>query len=351
MRDNEQDSKKLSVLLQSISVYSVRCANIYIYGGGLRIPHGPRAQFHYVLSGSAMIENAVGTLLFELRPGDFVLFPRSLAHTVLVSSGGSLIESPLFRDSEGDEEEVATTPEINIGNGKGDPSVILAGTFRQEHLLRHPLFAALPSIVHLRRQDLTEGSRYFVDLETTELRRRIHGADHVDLVRRFVDLKVAQIVYAGAVRHELVPVGISSEWRVTAAKRLIERSPERAWTVSSLAREVGMSRSAFSESFTHNTGATVMSYLRSVRMRGALELIQATSLSIGAIAPAVGFDSVVSFTRAFKRFFGASPVAYRKSTQERKSHSPVAGSCVPLKANQGEPPRSRCETIGSESWT
>ena len=328
MSKNAPDNGKLSVLLRSISVPSVRCAMVYIYGpGGMGMRHGARTQFHYVVSGSATIECGAAAPILEMQTGDFVLFPRSIAHAVLVPPGGPIAEPVFFRDE--DDREPMTAPHIRVGDGQGESAVLLSGTFRQEHMARHPLFAALPPVIQLRRQDQAGEPRYFADVELLELRHALYGADHVDLVRRFVDLKVAQIVYANAVRHSVAPPDLSQEWRIAAAQRLMERSPERQWTVADLARQVGMSRSAFSGAFTQNSGKTVISYLRTVRMRRALELIQASSLPIGAISQAVGFDSVVSFTRTFKRFFGASPRSYRGAGGEQESDAPIE-SCDPF---------------------
>src|SRR3546814_11911143 len=48
---------------------------------------------------------------------------------------------------------------------------------------------------------------------------------------------------------------------VGAALRLMHGQPAQAWTLDALAREVGLSRSAFAERFTRTLGTPALQYL------------------------------------------------------------------------------------------
>ncbi len=80
-----------------------------------------------------------------------------------------------------------------------------------------------------------------------------------------------------------------------------------------MAAAVSMSRSAFAERFRAVTGETPMQHLTRYRMARAAEYLRATRAGIREIARLTGYDSDVSITKAFRRQFGTSPGAYRKS--------------------------------------
>ncbi len=54
-------------------------------------------------------------------------------------------------------------------------------------------------------------------------------------------------------------------------------------------------------------------YVTSWRMNIAAALFRASSATIPQIAERVGYNTEVGFSRAFKRFLGAAPAAYRRS--------------------------------------
>ena len=93
---------------------------------------------------------------------------------------------------------------------------------------------------------------------------------------------------------------------------LIHSQPQNPWTVSTLAREVDMSRSAFSERFRDAVGRPPLQYVTEVRMQKACDLLGHSELGIKEIASLVGYESSSSFTTVFKRWTGLSPARYRK---------------------------------------
>lgn len=95
---------------------------------------------------------------------------------------------------------------------------------------------------------------------------------------------------------------------VGRALAAIHREPEKEWSVASLAKEVGMSRSGFSARFTNLVGDSAMRYLTQWRMQLARAQLQGTSDSLSVIADRLGYQS---FSRAFKRVFGVPPGSVR----------------------------------------
>src|SRR5262249_25447977 len=73
-------------------------------------------------------------------------------------------------------------------------------------------------------------------------------------------------------------LGALRDPQIGAAIRLLHESPARAWTVSSLAAEVGMSRSPFASRFTALVGTSPLAYLARWRMQLAAGMLQAGGL-------------------------------------------------------------------------
>lgn len=99
-------------------------------------------------------------------------------------------------------------------------------------------------------------------------------------------------------------------WRA-AADRLLEW-PDDLELVAKLAKRVGLSRSGFAERFTERVGEAPLQYLVRWRVARAAEFLRDTDDSIAEVAARVGYESVPSFSRTFKRWRGASPAAFRR---------------------------------------
>jgi AraC-like DNA-binding protein len=79
-----------------------------------------------------------------------------------------------------------------------------------------------------------------------------------------------------------------------------------------LGRALGQSESHLRAQFRALTGHSLGSHLRLLRIQKACQLLHSTPLPIAAVAEQCGFDSVYSFSRAFKNVWDISPRAYRQ---------------------------------------
>jgi AraC family transcriptional regulator len=80
-----------------------------------------------------------------------------------------------------------------------------------------------------------------------------------------------------------------------------------------VARHAGISQWHFQRIFKALTTETLKMYIRSRRFSTALEMLERADVPVLQIALAAGFDTQESFTRAFKKAFGVTPGAYRRS--------------------------------------
>ncbi len=88
------------------------------------------------------------------------------------------------------------------------------------------------------------------------------------------------------------------------------------WTVSSMADYCKLSRGYFAHAFQNQMKVSPMHYLISLRIEKAKDLLAADTLNISAIAPLVGFDDPLYFSRVFKRVVGITPRDFRQSVLE-----------------------------------
>ena len=85
----------------------------------------------------------------------------------------------------------------------------------------------------------------------------------------------------------------------------------RAIQVTDVAEFVGFTRSYFCASFKKKTGMTPQEYLIQTRIARAKQLLANPDLRIMDIAPQVGYDDPLHFSKAFHRCCGMSPKEYR----------------------------------------
>jgi transcriptional regulator GlxA family with amidase domain len=102
--------------------------------------------------------------------------------------------------------------------------------------------------------------------------------------------------------------------RIYAALSLMHTRVGELWTVDKLARRVGMSRSGFAARFTQLVGESPLQYLARWRIARAAELLRDTDETVASIAGRVGYESIPSFSRTFKRWQGRSPGAFRRAS-------------------------------------
>ena len=92
----------------------------------------------------------------------------------------------------------------------------------------------------------------------------------------------------------------------------LHKEPAHAWTISNLAKRVGLSRTVLAERFRHFLGEPPMAYLARWRLKLGAELLRSTEQSITDVAATVGYGSAAAFNRAFKREFDCPPVQFRR---------------------------------------
>jgi transcriptional regulator GlxA family with amidase domain len=102
-----------------------------------------------------------------------------------------------------------------------------------------------------------------------------------------------------------------AERRLNRAKTIMDDCYSEPLTVANIAEEVGMTRSHFSRAFHRAFAVPPHRYLKELRMERAAELLRETDKPVARICREVGFQSVGSFSLAFKECFEDSPRTFR----------------------------------------
>lgn len=268
--------------------------------------------FHIMLEGCAWAQLAdESEPPIRLEVGDGVIIARGDCHSMGSEPGRHSIPNPeMYRPpSQG------TLPYVlREYGGSGERSRFACAFFGCDLRPYNPVIEALPRILAVRSS--SAAGREALDLMRTALaesQSRRAGSEAI-LAR------TSELIFLHAVRQYIdgLPQE-SSGWlaalrdtQIGAALRAMHTRPSTQWTLDSLGREVGMSRTAFSERFTDLMGIPAVQYLGKWRLQLAARLLHQHGTSIKQVAADVGYESHASFTRAFKREVGMPPGAWRR---------------------------------------
>lgn len=109
------------------------------------------------------------------------------------------------------------------------------------------------------------------------------------------------------------PAGATAADPVAVAAAHIEAHLTASLSVAEIAKVAGVSHNHLTRLFRARTGATVVAYIRRRRMARARHLLTASTLSVTAVAAAVGIPDLQAFNKVCRSELGASPRALRGS--------------------------------------
>ncbi len=97
--------------------------------------------------------------------------------------------------------------------------------------------------------------------------------------------------------------------------RYVEGHYTASCTLSNLSNAVGYEYGYLSRYFKKRTGVSFTEYLNRYRLNRACYYLTNTDKTVLDISLSVGYDSLRSFTRNFKKLFGITAVEYRKNAK------------------------------------
>ena len=269
-------------------------------------------MFHLVVEGRCEIDLGQETQVLDV--GDFLLLPQGKGHRLfdLPSSPCPLyFDLPVKQVSEFYET-------LNYG-GNGPRTVLLCGAVGFHHPLAKRLIEAMP--MSIRIESGKQGANHSLQQLIKMLADETLG---LELGGEAVMTRLADILVVHALRSWLRSADAPAQGWLAAlsdgclskAMLAIHQHPENAWTVDSLAKQAGMSRTIFSERFKASVGETPLNYLTQWRMELAKSKLYSTTDSILDIALGLGYQSEAAFSRAYKKAMGVAPSHQRKAYLE-----------------------------------
>ena len=86
---------------------------------------------------------------------------------------------------------------------------------------------------------------------------------------------------------------------------------DQSISVSSIARELGLSESHLSHLFRKETDYTILNYLTRYRIHRAMKLLRDCRMKVYEVAEQVGYRDITCFSATFKKVAGVSPSEYQ----------------------------------------
>ncbi|MFB7372089.1 AraC family transcriptional regulator [Streptomyces sp. NPDC056222] len=265
------------------------------------------AVLHYIVEGGCWITGDDRTPL-ELHAGDLIVFPTGTAHRLAdrPDRQGIPLKAVL------PERRPGTSGEIVI-DGTGPESRLLCAGLHYDLSAATGLYTSLPWALVL---DGAQVDREPLLRDTLRLLaspdRPVGPGDRLITLRAF---EMALVLALRPLLRELAdnPTSLPMLRHPGISRALVVIATRFAepWTIDSLAREVGMSRSAFTAAFRALVGESPARHLTSRRMQEAARLLTETSLAQSGVPARVGYQSAVGFHLAFRKWFGVTPGEYR----------------------------------------
>lgn len=287
----------------------------------LRVPRTlDLLSFYVVARGGAWLDveperRRAPTRQLTLSAGDVVLLPHGEAHVLRDPSRAARL--PREARDVGCPRPTSTEP-VRFGGG-GPTTSFVAGAFRFAAPARSILLDTLPPVIHIAAGEATTTPQLAAAVQLILAESAAPGPGS-----SLVSARLAEILLVHALRAQAAANGDDqrglcalADPMIGASLRLMHSQPAEPWTVERLAREVGMSRSAFAARFTQLVGESPLQYLTRWRMTQAAELLREREDSVPAIAERVGYGNAAAFTKAFARIEGMGPGAYRRKWRGR----------------------------------
>ena len=270
--------------------------------------------YHYVTEGRLFL-SVRDQPPVVVKSGEIVVLPRNDQHLL----ASALTVKPVNADQLIQSDPNGGLARIIHGGG-GERTKILCG-FLGNDTPRSAAISLLPSVLKINVAEGGSGS--WIE---SSFRFAAEDLAKNAVSSPLIMAKLAELLFFEAVRRYLLTLppeagawgGALRDPIVSHALNLLHSQLARRWTTEILAREVGLSRSAFAERFTRVLGEPPMRYLARQRLELASSRLANSCDSVIQIATDIGYETEAAFSRAFKREYGVPPAAWRRDSAKRR---------------------------------
>jgi AraC-like DNA-binding protein len=272
------------------------------------------APFHLVISGRCFV--AIGDESWtEVNANEFIVLPRGDPHVIAgAPSSRNAVQFKTVLDGFGARQWVPGTSvapvELRFG-GAGTLTRLVSGVFSFRDRRRNPILNALPQTMVVKGEGIAPWLDPLIALLASETASGEPGAS-------VVASRLADVLFVQAIRGYLrAPAATTPGWlkgltdpAVGRALAAVHSNWSRRWTIAVLAAVAGVSRSTFCARFTRLVGSAPYTYISECRMHEAAGLL-ARGEATSRVAKQIGYESDVSFRKAFRRWSGQTPRTHR----------------------------------------
>ncbi|MFK4446796.1 AraC-like DNA-binding protein [Caballeronia udeis] len=241
----------------------------------------------------------------RLKEADFAL--------IRTSTPFALVSNPDVEPQ--DSEEIVATvghTAMTLGDDTGSPVTLRGGRFVFGMANEDMLLDLLPQVVCISSND-PGSSQLRALLSMNERESRSPGPGSEFVTKRLMELIFVEILRSEALRLNPMQTGLLAGMAdpvVARALTTLHGQVAEPWTVASLARLCGISRSGLSHRFSQRVGLGPIEYLQRWRIAIAKDELLKGTRNISQIAFEIGFQSPSAFSTAFSRAVGCSPSRY-----------------------------------------
>ncbi|MGG1313732.1 helix-turn-helix transcriptional regulator [Cohnella laeviribosi] len=280
-----------NLALRSSGIYVRADASDWQYHWPMHTHEG--VEVYFFIQGQA--NYVVGDDIYDLLPGDMLLFRGSIMHRVNPSRGTPYLRSyvnfmPSFIQDQAPKELTGKLLALF-----DSPSGLLIRWLPDER-------EEIKNCFRMMQQEKEKepfGHEYMLKTHLLQLLIRIYRKS-----KRLPDLS---------------PLQQPSQTQATVRRILqyLNQHFTDNLNLDRIAKALHLNKYYMCHCFKEVTGYTINNYLMSKRIEEAKKLLLTSDHPIGAISEMLGFNTSVHFSRTFKQFAGASPQAFRKVSADR----------------------------------
>ena len=278
------------------------------------------ARFHFAHRGQCLVRVDGTEDPISLAQGDLVIIPHGASHSLYCGHESEQTIMPLdavLQASGFDGSGVL----VYGGEELQSETQLICGHFSFDPHAQHILMERLPPYIHIKNYGESAGRWMEASLRVIgeEAGGQKMGGD-------LIALKMSETIFAQAIRSFIEGqeaaqwgLGAFSNKNLSRALDAFHKAPANHWTVETLAKAAGMSRTSFAVEFQKLMVMTPIEYVTKWRMAVAKKVLLASGSSLADAAESAGYASDSAFTRAFKKETGRTPAEFKRAEISARS--------------------------------